>query len=265
MKSFVLFLVLLLNVGLIFFGLKNLDHAEGLTVQVSSLHQELNLKTQEFEKEKTRFSEMNKKFEDIKILKEKMVFELEAKKKEAAELSRQLSEEKQKRKDLERKLSLAEKQVRDLQEEAKQDQESTQGMKERLERMANRFEKTESEKTALLERLKQTSQERDQLQDALKELKNKDKSNVTLEAITISEEKSYAGLVLNVNEKFNFCMVSIGKEDGILPGIELIVHRGRELMGRIKVERVFNRMSSAKIISLGNNQSIQVEDQVRKF
>jgi chromosome segregation protein len=242
-----------------------LDHAEGLTAQVSGLHQKLDLKTKEFEKEKTLFSEMNKKFEDLKILKEKVFFELETKKKEAAELSRQLSEEKQKRKDLERKLSQAEKQVYDLQEEAKQVQESTQGMKERLERMANRFERTESEKTALLERLKQTSQERDQLQKELKELQNKDRPDVTLEAITISEEKSYAGLVLNVNEKFNFCMVSIGKEDGIVSGIELIVHRGRELVGRIKIERVFNRMSSAKILSLGNNQNVQVEDQVRKF
>ncbi len=269
MKSFVLFVVLLLNLGLIFFGLKNLAHSEGLNTQVSNLHQDLVLKTQEFEKEKTRFSEMNKQFENLKIVKEKVQFELETKKKEAADLSRQLAEEKQKRKDLERKLSQTETQVRDLKDEVKRVKESAQGMENRLERMATRLEKTESDKNTLLQRLKKTAEERDQIQTKLKELKDKDTPNLTLEEITVSEEKSYGGFVLNVNEKFNFCVVSIGKGDGIVPGIELIVHRGSELIGRIKIERVFDTMSSAKIVSLGNKavgtQTIQVEDQVRKF
>ena len=107
--------------------------------------------------------------------------------------------------------------------------------------------------------------ERDHLQTELKVLKDKDTPNLTLEEITVSEEKSYVGVVLNVNEKFNFCVVSIGKGDGIVPGIELIVHRGRELVGRVKIERVFDRMSAAKVVSLENNQAIQMEDQVRKF
>jgi hypothetical protein len=71
--------------------------------------------------------------------------------------------------------------------------------------------------------------------------------------------------VLNVNRKFGFCIVSIGKDDGIVPGIELVVHRGSKLIGKIVVERVFDRMSSAKVVSVSENENIQVEDHVRKF
>lgn len=204
-------------------------------------------------------------FESIVTLKKQVEEELEEKKNEANELARELALEQQKRKDLERKLKIAEQKVKTLEKEVTEEKEKNKALTQRLERMANRLEQQEHDKTSLLNRLNTVISERDSIQGELEKIKEKSKTQVTLEDIHVAEEKQFAGLVLNVNEKFGFCIISIGQTEGIVPGIELIAYRGSQLVAKLKVDRVFEKMSSAKIVSLQGQETLQIEDLVRKF
>lgn len=265
MRFFILFIVLVCNLSIILFGVKNLAHSDFLSNQVAMLQNDLKKKDDLIHKEKIRADEVEKKYKDLEVVKEKVKTELEEKKKEAKDLAMQLAKEKQKRKKLEKKLKNAEKKINTLNLEVKKYKEASNKIDERVNRMADRLEKQDTDKQALLSRLKKAQKDRDEAQAELKKYKSGDKSKYSLAQITISEQKQYAGVVLNVNERFNFCIVSIGKEDEIVPGIKLVIHRGSKLIAKIEIERVFDKMSSAKIISITKNEKIQVEDKVRKF
>ena len=264
MKNFILVVVLLLNIGMIFFGMKSLVASDGFSVKISMMQNDLKAKESSLLAERKNLEELQKKFNDLETVKVQVQKELTSKKEEAADLARQLAREKHTRVDLERKLKNAETQIHQLEGQVQQEKDKNKQLEERLQRMADRLEKQEGDKEALLSRLNSSIKERDTLKDQLQKM-DSNTQKYTLAEITVSEQKKYSGLILNVNDKYNFCIVSIGKSDGIVSGIELVVHRGSALIGKIVVEKVFDRMSSAKIISLSENQTIQVEDKVRKF
>ncbi|MBN2145540.1 MAG: hypothetical protein JW774_13075 [Candidatus Aureabacteria bacterium] len=264
MRYFFLFMILIFNVGMTFLGIKNLSTRDEYETEIQKLNTRIKEQSTALEKGEKQVQEIRKKIEEINQVKEKMQEELKKKKKEAEDLAKELVSEKQKRKELEKKLLNAEKEVARLKVEVQREKEEKTKLQERLERMANRLEKSESDKGSLLSRLNTVMRERDTVKNKLDKM-DAASPKFTLAEITVSEKKQYAGIILNVNEKYNFCIVSIGKNEGIVPGIELIVHRGSSLIGKIIIERVFDRMSSAKILSTSAQETIRVEDSVRKF
>lgn len=264
MKNFILMIVVLMNCFMIFCALKNFTSSYVLTSRVDQLKTEINVKESGLKLEKQRADEFEKKFNEIEIIRLEVQKELKEKRSEASNLAKQLAKEKQKRKELERKLKKAEKKIKSLKDEVKKEKSKNQNLEGQIERMAKRLEMQEGDKQSLLNRLDGLKNERDTIKNKLKKL-DANQPAYSLEEITVSEQKQYAGIVLNVNQKFNFCIVSIGKSDGIVTGIELIAHRGTSLIGKLKIERVYDKMSAAKIVSLSSTETIQVEDRVRKF
>jgi len=264
MKNIVFIMIIVINLALIYFGLRTVVTSNHLLTRNTQLETDLKEKDKAYQEEKKLLEAARKQYQDLETLQTKVQEELTQKKEEASELARQLAKEKQRRKTLERKLKKAEKRITSLQSEIDREKDKSQKLEERLERMATRLEKQDSDKQSLLSRLDNVIKERDAIQQQLKHMEERS-PHYSLAEITVSEQKQYAGLVLNINEKFNFCIVSIGKSDGIVPGIELVVYRGTQLIGKIAVEKIFDKMSSAKIVSLSENASIQIEDRVRKF
>ncbi|MBI4845239.1 MAG: hypothetical protein HY810_02000 [Candidatus Omnitrophica bacterium] len=56
------------------------------------------------------------------------------------------------------------------------------------------------------------------------------------------------GQVLVVNKEFSFVVINIGEKDGIKSEEVLDVYRGKELLGKVQVERIYDTMSSAVIL-----------------
>lgn len=237
------------------------------TGYLNQQNQKLEIKLTEsqknYEEQCRKVADIEKRYNDLEAVKEQVKKELEEKKKEARGLAKELSQEKQKRRELERKLKRAEHQIESLKVEVKKSKADKEEINARLERMAGRLERQETDKHNLLNRLDNVMKERDTIKKELSQVKDRD--HYSLKEITVSEQKQYSGFVLNINEKYQFCVISIGKQDGIAAGVDLIVYRGAKLIGKVKVERVFDKMSSAKIISLQKGEQITEDDSVRKF
>lgn len=71
------------------------------------------------------------------------------------------------------------------------------------------------------------------------------------------------GQVLVVNKEFAFVVVNIGEKDGIKNSDILTVFRGTELIGKVQVERIYDTMSSAVILSDVIIKDIQEGDIVK--
>ncbi len=264
MKNTIIVVIIIFNLCIVAVGLKNLVNSDYLKSMVNTLQTDLKNQKDALVKEQNNSRELQGKFTELETVKKKVQQELEQKKTEAGDLAKELAQEKLKRKNLEKQLQTAEKEISTLKLQVKEEKDKSQDLEKRLERMANRLEKQEDDKQSILTRLDSATKEREELQNQLKKMSEQD-VKYSLSEITVSEQKVYSGIVLNINEKFNFCIISIGKNEEIVPGITLIVHRGSKLIGKVVVEKVFDKMSSAKIASLSENEMIQIEDSVRKF
>ena len=265
MKHFILIFVIVVNGVLIYMSLKNIVLTYVSEQKIASLEKNLKKTSATLEEEKNKNSTLKEKYENLDSLKQEVQKELKEKMVQAEELAMELAKEKHAKQELQRKLDKAETQIKTLEMAVSQERDKSKQLEERLQRMADRLEKQEGDKASLLERLNSSIKERDQLKNQLKTMEEKNATRYSLAEITVSEKKYYAGMILNVNERFNFCIVSIGKDDGIVPGIELIVYRGEKLIAKIIIEKVFDKMSSAKITSVQDTQTVQTEDKVRKI
>lgn len=56
--------------------------------------------------------------------------------------------------------------------------------------------------------------------------------------VTITNEPGVVGTILAVNPDWNFVVVSLGREDNLRPTAQLLVFRGNELVGKLKVSNM---------------------------
>lgn len=78
----------------------------------------------------------------------------------------------------------------------------------------------------------------------------------------ITEVPAVAGKVLLVNPEWNFVVVDLGREDKLLPNVEMIVHRGEQMIGRVRISAVMDRISVAEIERDWQQIPIQEGDRV---
>ena len=64
-----------------------------------------------------------------------------------------------------------------------------------------------------------------------------------------------------MDERNEFVILNVGRKNGLLPGRVMIVGRGLNCMGMIKIDKVLDDMAIADILKLDNPQiQIQVGD-----
>jgi hypothetical protein len=68
------------------------------------------------------------------------------------------------------------------------------------------------------------------------------------------------GKVLAVRPDVNLVMLSVGDDDGVKPGYTFTVYRSDRYVGKVKVEKVFSDMSSAKILTEYTKDEIREND-----
>ena len=72
-----------------------------------------------------------------------------------------------------------------------------------------------------------------------------------------------AGQVVVINREYDFVVVNLGKNHGLSVGQEFQIVRGNEVLGRAKVEKVYDELSAAALLPDSKKSSIREGDTVR--
>lgn len=75
-------------------------------------------------------------------------------------------------------------------------------------------------------------------------------------------EDGTMGRLLAVNEAWNFVVVDLGKTAGLGSGAELLVHRGEEMIGKVRISAVEDDLAIADIVNDWQEEPFAVGDDV---
>ena len=82
-------------------------------------------------------------------------------------------------------------------------------------------------------------------------------------AAVVPTNAASSGQVMVVNREYDFIVMNLGKNHGLSIGQELQVVRGNEVLGKVKVEKVYDELSAAAILPESKKESIREGDTVR--
>lgn len=207
---------------------------------------------------------------------------------EKNKLDKQLSEAKDAREELQQQLSQMERKAESLEDEITQAKRESQSAKEQLQAKEQELNSIESKVAELRGELGNLEDkyvdlelENDELVSKLNQLRLAKKALESKigTAGTVSETDSEEGVelgkvvvtpeiaegegrVLVVNREFDFVVIDLGKNNGIIEGTQLGVFRDGALLATVEVEKVYEDMSSAVIISQEEGIQILEDDTV---
>jgi len=72
-----------------------------------------------------------------------------------------------------------------------------------------------------------------------------------------------SGQIVVVNREYDFIVMNLGKNHGLSIGQEFQVVRGNEVLGRVKVEKVYDELAAAAILPESQKDSIREGDSVK--
>jgi predicted RNase H-like nuclease (RuvC/YqgF family) len=131
--------------------------------------------------------------------------------------------------------------------------------KSRLEKKLDQtVEKFESE-------LQQLRQQKLELEQRFQEQTGEIPGAIRIEDVKIFTGKKFSGKVVAINKRYNFVIINIGKNDGLEEDTVLIVHRGKNFIGKVRVERVYEKMSAAMLLKDWMQDNIKTGDKIKKF
>ena len=88
----------------------------------------------------------------------------------------------------------------------------------------------------------------------------------------LQRKNSFAGRVLAVNQAWNFVVLNLGDRNGVTNNVEMLVKRGNQLVGKVRVTSVEPATSIADIVAsnipgglsiLPNDQVISINEEVK--
>ena len=104
---------------------------------------------------------------------------------------------------------------------------------------------------------------------------------VELEKVTVTNEQAAAGgaalpvsasgsgqtgtegQIVVVNREYDFIVMNLGRHHGLSVGQEFAVVRGGDVLGKVKVEKVYDELSAAAILPESKKEAIREGDLVR--
>ncbi len=70
------------------------------------------------------------------------------------------------------------------------------------------------------------------------------------------------GQVVVINREYDFIVMNLGKNDGLSIGQEFKIVRDNEVIGRVRVEKVYDELSAAALLPNSQKNSIREGDLV---
>ncbi|MEA3346835.1 MAG: hypothetical protein U9Q21_01955 [Candidatus Auribacterota bacterium] len=206
-------------------------------------------------------NDLDKTKSSLKKAKKNLTEKINEAKKLADDLQVEKKERDQLKIELEKQISLAQKLVKELELE----REKTKQIEEKLSGLSHDLETLSSGKQEMLKKVKRLEEEKMALKKRLQELSKTTEGSVPLDPIYVRAETKFSGNVLAVNAKYNFVVVNIGSAEGLINGDELIISRGKTLVGKVKVEKVDDKMAVANILPEWLQEPMKEGDNVNKF
>jgi hypothetical protein len=74
------------------------------------------------------------------------------------------------------------------------------------------------------------------------------------------QEPALQGQVIVVNREYDFIVVNLGSSHGLVLGQEFQIVRGEQVLGRVKVEKIYDELSAATILPESNEEAIREGD-----
>ncbi len=137
----------------------------------------------------------------------------------------------------------------------------------------------QTERDAIKQRLTDMEQAKGQLESKVMELSKgptveldkvvvtngTDNSSETAKPLPVSASTATAlnGQVVVVNREYDFVVMNLGKNQGLSVGQEFQIMRGNDVLGKVKVEKVYDQLSAAAILPESRKDSIREGDLVR--
>ena len=141
------------------------------------------------------------------------------------------------------------------------------------------FADLQTERETLQQHLTDLEQAKGQLESKVMELTQQ--PTVELDKVMVTNERAAAtqsaatpmltaasgtqpsGQVMNINREYDFIILNLGKNHGVSVGQELQIVRGDQVLGKVKVEKVYDELSAATILPESKKDSIREGDLVK--
>ena len=81
--------------------------------------------------------------------------------------------------------------------------------------------------------------------------------------LPVTSSSDAGGEVVVVNREYDFVVMNLGKNHGLSIGQEFQIVRGNQVLGKVKVEKVYDELSAAAILPESQKNSIREGDSVR--
>lgn len=215
---------------------------------------------------------------------------------ERESLKSQLAETQDAKKRVEDELGKIRQQLADAQDQAakasRAQEELSKSVEDRqkeFDRVAKDLEQAKQERQQMLGQLNDLSNERNGLQQQLADLQKAkgDLESKVMElsgAPTVELEKvmvngqaqqasasmapaapgaASAGQIVVVNREYDFIVMNLGRNQGLSVGQEFQVMRANQVLGHVKVEKVYDELSAATILPDSKKDNIREGDQVK--
>ena len=88
-------------------------------------------------------------------------------------------------------------------------------------------------------------------------------ATATTAPVSIGAASGTNGQVVVVNREYDFIVMNLGKKQGLSIGQEFQVVRGAEVLGKVKVEKIYDELSAAAILPESRKDSIREGDTVK--
>jgi predicted RNase H-like nuclease (RuvC/YqgF family) len=80
---------------------------------------------------------------------------------------------------------------------------------------------------------------------------------------TLAAASGRSGEVVVINREYDFIVMNLGKNHGLAVGQEFQIVRGEQVLGRVKVEKVYDELSAAAILPDSQKDTIREGDTVK--
>jgi vacuolar-type H+-ATPase subunit I/STV1 len=201
---------------------------------------------------RSRNVDLEKELDDLQVVKKDLELKLLSTEDKARELSKQLEEEIMAKRLAIENATKKDAEVETLKLDLELERANVMDLREKL-RIAERQQDKLEQQVMLIRQ--QNNNLRTQAP------KNNFSGDVSLERIVVRPE-DVKGNVIVVNREFDFVITDMGERDGVRPGMMLTVKRGNAVLGRLQVEKTYEDMSAAAILSNWTSRAISEGDTV---
>lgn len=232
----------------------------------------LRMKARELEMARTENADLKGQLEDIQRIKSRIEQELVSARKELAASRDELAQTVKAQETLTRSIEDREQEITRLTNELQQAQQQSLDVSGQLATL-------QGERDGMRQQLADVEQAKGDLEAKIMELSGQ--PSVQLGKVLVTEVPASAGdsgvmpisiaspslqsdgQVVVVNREYDFIVMNMGKNHGLTVGQEFQVTRGGEVLGKVKVEKVYDELSAAAILPESKKNSIREGDLVK--